>query len=127
MTRKEFWERHAAIVKRDAEGVAIAPSAAGYNKEAHQALHREYYSQWARKVGPLPADLLRRCRQALDAGDMHMNRPFTSLEEWDKMQGRTKGAFREYEGGWSLSFNVCVLKEAARLQIEQSDQDTKGS
>lgn len=120
MTRSEFWDRHDAIVKRDAEGVAVAPAAAGYNKEEHQALHREYYSQWARKIGPLPTDLLRRCRKALEAGDMHLNSPFTSLMEWDAMQSRTKGVFRESDGVWSLSFNICVLKEAARLQIEQS-------
>lgn len=117
MTRKEFWERHAAIVQRETDGTAVPPSSTHYDHAAHQALHREYYSQWAVRIGPLPADLLRRCKEALDAGDVHMNSPYTSLKEWDDMRNRTRN-LREHEGGWSLSFNTCVLKEAARLQIE---------
>lgn len=123
MTRAEFWEKHDAIKQLNAQGVAIAPSSPLYDRDAYFALHRAYHGQWAQHVGKLPADLLARCKQALEAGDAHMNSPFTALKEWDEMAYLTKGRFAEDHGtwkGWSLSLNTGILKEAARMQIEAS-------
>ena len=47
-----------------------------------------------------------------------MNGPYTSLEDWDALVYLTKGRMRESDSTWSLSFNTCVLKEAARMMLE---------
>ncbi|MER9178918.1 hypothetical protein [Mesorhizobium sp. M0767] len=107
MTRAQFWERHDAICK---------------------ALHREYFGAYVKEFRiRAPAHLIPMCREALAAGDMHMNSPFTSLKDWDQADYITRGnpflqsALKANGEGWSPSVNICLLKEAARQQIERED------
>lgn len=115
MTRAEMWERHAAIGKLP-DGDQMA---------AYHALHREYFGAYVKAFGiKAPQHLLPGCRKALAAGDEHMNSPYTRLEDWDAAQHRTRSnpalqkALYANGEGWSLSVNICLLKEAARQQIE---------
>ena len=109
MTREEFWKRHDALK----------------SGEEKYALHREYYGQYVEVANVrIPDDILDKCRVALAAGDHHLNSPYTSLKDWDSMSLSTQMDVRitklrkANKDGWSLSFNTCVLKEAARRQLE---------
>lgn len=95
--------------------------------EERRAIHRAYVAQY---VSPaLVATIAKqfgidRLRAAFAEGP-HMNA--IPLAKWDDLEHLTK-AFpyttkrKELgEGGWTLSFNVCVLKEAARQAIEQAE------
>ena len=105
MTREEFWKRHDALNKNNRP----------YDNVANYKLHREYYSQWADGI-KFAATFIDRVAACLANGDEYLNG--IPLHEWDAMQHRTKGRMRESDGCWSLSFNTCVLKEAAKSQCE---------
>ncbi|MGV2169679.1 hypothetical protein ACQZ40_25260 [Agrobacterium sp. 16-172Ci] len=109
MTRVDFWKRHAALE----------------TPEGRYALHREYYGQYVEAANiRIPTYLLDKCRVALAAGDHYFNSPYTSLRDWDELSLSTQMDVRvtklrkENKDGWSLSFNICVLKEAALRQLE---------
>ena len=109
MNRKEYMARNSAAKDR-AEAFA---------------LHCEYYRQYVDIANVrIPADLLDTCREALKNGDHYFNSPYTHLREWDnlslttQLDARITKLRKENGEGWSLSFNTCVLKEAARKALE---------
>lgn len=99
-------------------------------KELHAALHREYYGAYVKafNIKLRNKDLLRRCREALEADDVYMNSPHTSLREWDdmKLPSQVVQALRSNGEGYSLSTNICIWKEAARQQIEAETPSQDG-
>jgi hypothetical protein len=112
LTRKEFWERHDALKDLDNDA---------HRAEAYK-LHRDYWGRYVKafNIRVHSSDLLKRCAQAVAAGDNHLNSPYTTLNEWDRMKlpQHVVKALRENGEGYSLSVNTCVWKEAARRQLE---------
>ena len=96
------------------------------NKEERFSLHREYWGAYVKKFNiKAPDHLIPKCKAALQAGDRHFNSPHTQLNDWDRLLTSTRSnsellkALRENgEGNLTLSINICLLKEAARQQIE---------
>jgi hypothetical protein len=87
--------------------------------------HRAYYGEIAKAAGvQVPADIVERTRQLLKDGDRHLNR--IPLGLWDRMalqSPQRADITRELKARgdfWSLGGGVCVMKEAARLQAEES-------
>ena len=112
LTRKEFWERHDALKDLDNDA---------HHVEAYK-LHRDYWGRYVKafNIRVRSSDLLKRCAQAVAAGDNHLNSPYTNLNEWDRLvlpPGIIK-VLRENGEGYSPSVNTCVWKEAARQQME---------
>lgn len=116
LTRKEFWERHDAIFAR------TDIDRAEQSREACK-LHRDYYGRYVKafNIKLHNNKLLERCAQAIEAGDEHMNSPYTDLKrDWDvlTLSPNVVRVLRQAGEGYSASVNTCVWKEAARQQIE---------
>ena len=120
LTRKEFWERRDALKDLDNDA---------HRTEAYK-LHRDYWGRYVKAfdIKVRSSDLLKRCAQAVAAGDNHLNSPFTSLNEWDcmKLSPRVVRALCENGEGYSASVNTCVWKEAARQQLEANSDHAAG-
>lgn len=121
MTRAQFWERHDALKATHPDNAAFAAAA--------RELHEEYWGAYVRafNVKP-PSHLVAKCREALAAGDKHMNSPYTQIVQWDscmpttaRIPGLVK-ALRDNGQGWSMFANTCLLKEAMRQHIEANPE-----
>jgi hypothetical protein len=108
MTRKEFWTRFEA----------------DRSKEAHEALHHEYYIQFATDRTRRLVENTIGVDRIKASTDPHFND--IPLGEWDRMEMRVRDTIDRAKLGqaeptgkpgsfmWSLSTAVCVAKAVAR-------------
>lgn len=86
------------------------------------ALHRQYYAQFAPQfISTVIAQFnITRLREALETDKYLNNIP---LQAWGALANVYADAMREplrkHGDGYSLSAGVCILKEAARLAVDQ--------
>jgi hypothetical protein len=84
------------------------------------AMHRAYYGEIARECHVrVPPNIVEKSRKALADGDTHLNT--IPLRLWDGMVQHLRGvsaALKERGDYLTLGNGVCVLKEAAKLQVE---------
>lgn len=94
-------------------------------QEAARAAHRKYYGEVGEAAGVrVPAHIVDWCRKCLRNGDEHFNR--IGLPTWDRLaepyRPAITKALKERGDVWALAMGVCVMKEAARRQIEHDDE-----
>lgn len=92
---------------------------------SHQITHAQFFGHIANMCGlaPFNKSFINRVKVALKNGDIHLNS--IPLIEWDNMvycfSQRTQAIISAFDNGFSLAGGVCMLKEKARLQAENSE------
>lgn len=118
MTRAQFWERHDALRLVHKDNAAFSAAAL--------ALHEEYWGAYVKAFNVrAPEALMPAFREAYAAGDVHMNPSsggpqIAHIDNYMRAISYTPGlvpALQRNGEGWTLSSNVCLIKEAARQQI----------
>ncbi len=89
---------------------------------AGEATHREYYAQFVNDFVKRIVERFIGKKEVLASTDKCFND--IPLEKWDKLANYNRthvssSLLKQSKEGWSLSTNICILKEAAR-QIKES-------
>lgn len=95
-------------------------------KDEAWAAHRRFYGQIVKAAGvKVSVEMMVRSRKALSDGDEHLNS--ISLAEWYNAatlyRGAISRALKAHGDFYSEAGGVCVMKEAARRQIEAEESD----